>query len=736
MIRLHPPKALMSALVAGCLLGIPLPVITAPAAAQSQVDEADAQCYWEGRSQIVERFVTNTLLHRSWHYAQAGDMAQAVYALERTIAIAEVTTEPRLRARLIRATAGTEGSQPSIFEQVLNYSLATGQSNIPLALLPKIEAITQPLGGDDYSVLSTKTDIFVHLANTYLQLGQPEPAQRLFDQAWQTVGFAEGGGFAIMAVPIAEGYLALGETEQAIAVLTQAQQAAETGTQGDESYQAQIWSPMAVAYAQAGQLDTATQLAESIEVAPSKARTLASVAGAYAQADQLEQAEILFQQAVLAAQASNSDATLAQVALSYAQATPTEEAVVLVDQIEDIRIQADTFAALAAIYDQHNQPERAAELLNRAIAALSTLPFHTYPEQSFEDWIRDFAANNQTELILALVNSPQLEAVTRPVSFWVAATEHTLQLGSRDVALQIAEMIPPDEGQGAYRNSALQHVAIGYTQVGDYDRALQIIQTMESCGGEACQASALIAVAKAVSQAGQPDRALTLLDQADEVLKTFENVERNDDAWMADVKRNQDIWIALATQYVIQYSLDGQSDRAAAWQAQLLARIQDLEYVFADGFIRQSISDFIGANQIDLAIAFTRDLEPIFRGVGMDELAIRLLARGETERVRSVIDIMPRPEGQARLLTDLTDHAIGMGNVTLATDLLSQTLAVAQTIEGPDVRFMDEWDRASTFSAISRRYAALEQLTQAVQIAEMIADEDERTDIIQRLDCY
>ena len=736
MIRLYFSQVLMSTLVVGCLLGIPLSVMTSPVLAQDQLNEADAQCDWEGRSQIVERFVINTLLHRSWHHAQAGDMVQAVYALERTIAIAAVTSDPLLRARLIRETAGMEGTQPSIFAQVLDYAVATDQPEIPLALLPKIEAITQPLESDDYSVLSTKTNSFVHLAETYLQLGQPESAQRLLDQAWQTVGFSEGGGFVVMAVPIAEGYLAVGESDQAIAILDQAQQAAETITQADEGYRAWIWESIATTYAQAGQLETARQVAERIELTEDTARTLASIAAAYAQVDQPDQAEILFQQAVTAARSINSDAALAQVVLRYAQSTPAESAVALVDEIEFPGMRANTYAALAAIYGQHNQPEKAAELLTQAIAALSQVPFHMDPEQSLENWIRDFAANHQTELIVALVQNPQIETVTYPVSFWVAATEHTLQFGSPDVALQIAEIIPPDEGQGALRSSALQQVATAYAQIGDADRALQIIQTMTACGGEACQASALIAVAKAVSQAGQPERALTLLDQADEILKAFETIDRNDTAWMADAKGNQDIWMALATQYVIQYSLDGQSDRAAAWQAQLLNRIQDLEYVVADSLIRQSVSDFIGANQIDLAIAFTRDLESFFRSVGMDELAVRLLTRGETERVRSIIDLMPTPEEQARLLTNLADHAIGMGDLELADDLLSQTFEVAQTIEGPDVRFMDDWDRASTFSAIAKRYGALGQGAQAVQIADMITDETERNDLLRLLECY
>ena len=58
MIRLYSSQVLMSALVVGCLLGIPLSVMTAPVLAQNQVNEADAQCDWEGRSQIVEHDVS------------------------------------------------------------------------------------------------------------------------------------------------------------------------------------------------------------------------------------------------------------------------------------------------------------------------------------------------------------------------------------------------------------------------------------------------------------------------------------------------------------------------------------------------------------------------------------------------------------------------------------------------------------------------------------------------------
>ena len=726
--RVSIPQAVIGAIATGCLLGVPSAVSTVPAVAQSPGDETGIGCFFDQPTGIVERFARDTLVYRSWHYARAGDMEQAVYALRRAIAITEVTTDPLLRTELVGETSGLTGAQPSTLEQILDDAIATQQLDIPLALLPEIEAIAQPLD-DLYPALSTKTRVLTRLANTYLQLEQPEQAQRLLAQAWQTASFADGGAFAITVAPIAQGYLELGHTEQAMTILNQALQAAETVTQADESYQAQILEPIAIAFAHAGEVEQAIQIAERIEAGSASARALASAAGAYVKLGQPTQAETLFQQAVTAAQSlSNTgfppDSALAEAALRYAQAAPSETALSVIDGLEVPETQANALAELAAIYGQHDQIDRAKELLTQAISALDEVPFHEEPEQTLLSWSETFAANHQTELLLELANTAQRQRFIFPSQMLMLLTERTTTAGAYDAALQIAEMIPPEEGY--YRNSALQQVAVGYARSGNPDQALEVVQTMGLCNEQACQATAFIAVAEAVSKGGQPATALMLLDQAHEILKAAQAPDSN-----------RDIWIELSTQYAIQHSLIGQVDQAANWRDQLIDRLNTLEYFIAAEFTRQVIGDFLRTQQVELAVQFAQNLEDTFvQETGWHEVVLQLLEQGKTELARSLVKEVPTPEGKAQLLIALTDDAIGVGHRDLATNLLSQTLEVAQTIVGPDVRPMDEWDQASTFSALSIRYAVLGQSTQAAQIAEMITDESERTALLQRLGCY
>ena len=733
--RISIPQAVLGTIAAGCLLGIPGAVSTIPAVAQNSVDETGMNCAFDKSAAIVERFARDTLVYRSWHYARAGNMEQAAHALRRAIVIAEGTTDPLLRTELIGQISGLAGSQPSTFQQILEDAIATQQLGIPLELLPEMEAIAQPLN-DLYPALSTKTRVLTRLANTYLQLEQPEQAQRLLAQAWQTASFADRGAFAIMVAPIAKGYLELGDTEQAITILNRALQAGEAVTQPDESYQAQIFEPIAMGYAQVGKLEDAVQIAERIQAAGSRARVLASVAGAYVQLGQLAEAESQFQHAITAAQSLSDtgylyDPVLAEVAIRYAQAAPSEAALALVDRLESPVIKANTLAALAVSYSQHNRIAQAKALITQAIATLDAVPFYEQPEQFFLNWSETFVAANQVELLLELANVSQMQSFIFPSELLWMLAERTTAAGAYDVALQIAEMIPRADSHGYYRNSALQQVAVGYARSGDPARALEIIETMGLCNEQVCQAIAFIAVAETVSNNDQPVKALMLLDQAHESLKAVQTPDSN------TLDSNRDIWIELSTQYAVQYNLTGQVDQAVDWLDQLADRLNTLEYFIAAELTRQVMSDFLKMQQVDLAVQLVQNLEDTsVQGAGWYEVVFQLLEQGETELAKSLVEEVPTPEGKAQLLIALTDDAIGIRDLTLAKGLLAEVVAIAQTISGPDVQFMHDWDRASTFSAISIRYASLGQYTQAAQIAEMITDETERINLLQRLVCY
>ena len=731
--RVSISQAVLGAIAAGCLLGTPGAVNIIPAVAQGPVDETGMDCAFNKSAAIVERYARDTLVYRSWHYAQAGNMQQAAHALRRAITIAESTTDPLLRTELVGQISGLAGSQPSAFQQILEDAIATQQLDIPLELLPEIEAITQPLD-DLYPALSTKTHVLTRLANTYLQLEQPEQAQRLLEQAWQTASFADGGAFAIMVAPIAKGYLELGDTEQAITILNQALQAAETVTQPEESYQTQILEPIAVGYVQVGKIEDAVQIAEHIQAAGSRARVLASVAGAYVQAGQLAAAESQLQQAITAAQSFTgypSESVLAEVAIRYAQAAPSEAALALVDRLESPVIKADTLAALAVSYSQHNQIEQAKGLITRAIATLDAVPFYEQPEQFLLNWSEKFAADHQIELLLELANASQTQEFILPSQLLMMLAERTAAAGAYDVARQIAAMIPRADSQGYYRNSALQQVAVGYARSGNPARALEITETMGLCNAQACQANAFIAVAEAVANGDQPGNALMLLDQAHESLKAAQTPASD------TPDSNRDIWIKLATQYAVQYSLAGQVDQTVDWLDQLTDQLNTLEYFIAAELTRQVTGDFLKTQHVDLAVQLVQNLEDTsVQGTGWHEIVLQLLEQGKTELARSLVEKVPTPEDKAQLLVALTDDAMGIRDLNLANVLLAEVVAIAQTIPGPEVQYMHDWDRASTFSAIAIRYASLGQYTQAAQIAAMITDETERTYLLQRLVCY
>jgi tetratricopeptide (TPR) repeat protein len=179
-------------------------------------------CSDERRGQVIKA-LTRELIYASDRYSNSGYINLAARSLTQALLIVPTVEDSFTKTDLIATIAGNAGGQPSTMERIVNYSNTTKQPKIALELLPKIAQVTQTLNGE-YGVINVKRSILIQLANYYTRLGQPNQARPLLDQARQALDSLHGDGFGLIAAPVAEGYIAIGDNQKAIAILNQALQ--------------------------------------------------------------------------------------------------------------------------------------------------------------------------------------------------------------------------------------------------------------------------------------------------------------------------------------------------------------------------------------------------------------------------------------------------------------------------------------------------------------------------------
>lgn len=711
---------------------IPEAVAESPAQSPAQSNPPIAGCDAQ-EGQTLE-LLARDLVYRSQGYAAAGRFDVAARSLEQALAMATTVKDPFAKTELVSSVAGETGGQPSTMEQMILHAAKSQQREIPLALLPKIVAATQTLEGE-YGVVNSKRAILIRLARYYTALEQPTQARSLLDQAQQLLTVLAGDGFGLIAAPVAEGYVALGEKQAAIAILDQALRQTEAMTTQDRDYRADIYRAIATAYAKAGAEQPARQVVERIQVPAVKARTLAAIARHLAETGPSTQINPMLAQGqdlLPTVPDGLRSEVISQIALAYAASGQWDIALEKVGEISSAEIKIRTLAELASMSDRADRPEAGAKLMeNLAAIARTVAPFYN-GDSLLREISAQYLANQQYELAFQL--SQTLDETLRH-DLLIKLIEEASAAGKFAIAQQAAEVIPPGwENQTRYLS--LKSIVAGYAQAGQYDQAIQLLAQIKDNSNYPSQSLARIAIAQAYREDGQPDRAIDQLTQASQALETLENSHAKMEAMGA---------IAVA------FAQLQQPSRAVEAQTQALAVAKALNPQGPTSYgVEQLLTQSLKAKEYTLALQLVETLEsPEERDRPLQIVLQQMLDAGELQAVSQAADTLYNPNQKVAFWLKIADYYRGTGQPEPATDILDRALAIAQSLTGPDennfaaaaqidpsIPIFDDLDRGSLLEAIALRYAEMGRDDAARQAAQALRSPLDRERLMQRLACY
>lgn len=710
----------------------PHPVPPAMANADLQVSAPAPQCADE--RQISER-LTRDLIYRSQQYARAGQFDLAARSLDRALQIVATVTDPFAKADLVSNITGQSGEQPSTLGQLVDQAIAAQQPDQLLALLPKVVAATQGLNGE-YGVRNSKRATLIQLARYYTVLQRPDQARQLLDQARELLASLEGDGFGLIASPLAEGYAALGDVQPAIAILRQAVERTEAMTTKNAAYLADIFSAIALAYSKAGAETQALQVTQRIPVPEVKARTLAAIAKQIAQTNPEAAVTPLLTQALGQIQTLPSAArsnALAHMALAHAHIGQWEAAQTQVNAIASTEIKVRTLAELANLSHRAQRLPLATQFLGNLV----TLTRTTEPFYDGDRWLREVAAqylkNRQYDLALqvhqALDSTLQTELLLQVI-------EQASATGNFAIARQALNSLPAGWNRQT-RSLGWRSLATGYAQAGEYEQAIQLLAQITDTPDYPSRVLTQVAIAQAYGKNGQTALAIAQLEQA---LQSLQALGTSPAQWQA------------LPQIAVQFAQLGQPERALTVQTQAFKPLKTSEpNAPSVSFAReQFITHYLKAEAYPLALQLVQTLDNEWEhDRHLQTILQQMLEVGALETVEPAAQNIRNANQKIAFWVKISDYYKGTGQVQSAAKLLTQALAIAQNLPGPDendfseaarldpsIPIDDEFDRGSLITSIAIRYAELGQLEQAIQAALTLRSPTAQTRLKERLACY
>lgn len=618
-----------------------------------------------------------------------------------------------------------------------------------------------------------KAELLSRLGLVTYRLGQPAPAQALWQQTQQAVASIQGKDFQSQAlITLAEKQIQANDREDAFATLAAAVSAAQSITPSADypgkrddmlSRIVPLYSqldafPQAIAlastlgaadsqgYAQVAlvqallnrqQIEPALSLADTIRQPELKGWALAEIASDYAAQGQTSQATALFDTAFATARQPAAETSTfypelmaAQVLQDYSKWQP-DAALTLAQSLENPAAQALALLSVAAAYRSRDRSSPA----NALFAQVLTLTQQVDTEQHLflgdglvaialeaksYDWALDLAR-------LTPINEQlgDLQAIRiRHIAY--TALEH----GELTVALDIIEQMPEADAE---RNRLLRRAVELALKQDDIASAEQIIATF-AADALPQQLKAQHAIAFHEHQSGQTSAAKARLDSTLAMI----------DAVSDPVQQGTQL-IAL----VAAYAQIGETAAAAQQFAAVLrlAAATNETLNAAPAFLNGSTQPLIEAGLYAWAYQLAQ-VVPTYELQTPEVLSVMhtLLGRQDLALAAQLIPTTRSPEHKTQLLIALADHAIALDQIDQASLNLAQALAAARTIPDPEVRqthvmgaaaydYNDFSDRASQLEAIAQRYTYLNQPNQAQQTLNLIQTTSLRQQLSQQLTC-
>ncbi|HEY9599940.1 MAG TPA: hypothetical protein V6D33_19945 [Cyanophyceae cyanobacterium] len=713
-----------------------------------------------------------SLQEKARQYANTKNIEKAAQTLTQLFRNLRRLENSTLKAAILEEIVSLEMSSQNArsLADTVDLSISAGQKQqIAPVLAEAMQTIQTLSGGQSYAKTKSLATIALH----YAAIGQTNQAVTLLNQSVQTEKSIQGAEFKTQALTaIAQGYLAAGKIEQTLAILAQSLRHAKAvessnpyrqgellaaiastyakakqynqGLQAAQLitnapyYKASSISAVALQYAQQGELEQALATAQLIErhkdMADIKAKLLAEIGSKYIQAGKLDKAAQVYAQAVQTVDVVDNpydqSQILSQVIVNYAQAGQPDAALQLVPKIANPDyFKATTLAEIVTSYAKAGQPAKASQALSQTLTAIAATSDANQKSNARGDIIRNFIEAKRFDFAVQIAQSMEDEATSAEILRDIVV--QAADAGETDLAMQIIQGMEPKFL--GYRSIMLHRVALAHAKAGQYDKALQVAQMLDS--RLAYRAKTLGAIATEFFKAGQSQRASELFTQAVQAANATEDANSK---------------ISALGAVALEYANTRQLQPASQTLSQALQVAQTIEEGNLQGAaLRETAEQLIAAQHYDLALQVAQSLkEPYERSSIMQGIVTQSIEVGDYQKAYQVVNSLQTPEDKARWLIAIARNYSQAGNTAQASQILAQALQVTRTISGPESKTLtfgtppdltivdDDSDRGSFLEAIALEYAKAGQHTQARQVGQLLEDKATRTRLNQRLACY
>jgi tetratricopeptide (TPR) repeat protein len=389
----------------------------------------------------------------------------------------------------------TRDRNPSLLREIGDELIAVGQPETAATALAASLHIAP--GGADLG----RAEFLFHLAKSYLALGQPATAVTLLDQSVQIVHAAPLQHKAGLLAKLSVRYGMAGATTKADALFAESLKLATASPDG---------------------MNAATQLLEVLretasstdprELAPLPAAQQSQLLADQQQKSNQVQAQLL----VTIKPLKNRSDILQNIALLWVGNHQLERAMQLAKNQPDPE---DRFFMLIILLPNTPHPENPQQiqetlpLLAQTLAAAHSIQDASTRDSVLAQMADAYAAWGQRSQALQIMEGIQDQDQKQTAKVQIASS--LALAGQPDQAFTLAQTLPPDTkdpelGLVPRKSAVLGKIALGYTKVGQLDRALQIIASMPP---GAIRNQTLVDMTEALTRLGKSQQAATLLPQ-------------------------------------------------------------------------------------------------------------------------------------------------------------------------------------------------------------------------------
>ncbi|MBD1875012.1 hypothetical protein H6F75_16110 [Nodosilinea sp. FACHB-131] len=522
---------------------------------------------------------------------------------------------------------------------------------------------------------------------------------------------------------IAFQYAKLGDSQQAVAI---SEQALEATAETEPCFKANTLARVAGSYWLIGQeAEGQRRVTEAIETAEAQAATGCSSSGTSPTESLMYRArefadEGQFELAIALGSGMGDPLALSEIAadlLDVGQSQRADEllkeAIAQTQKIDDAYYQTQTLSNMSMNLALAGHPEPAKALLEQAILSAATIDTKTLERDSLQGsaflWTaQQFVELGANDRAIALLDQtvPKIRnRSTEPfpldkVTQFVKAALLYQQLGLNDKAVailaeayQVGRAIAPDNAlRGRADADALGQVAVGYAKLGDFERAMQIVEEIQPVSE---RQGALGDIAIAYAAAGNLEAAVKLAESNPNrnsamigIVRHYLQEKQPDQAWQVvqaqqvkgilsevavgylDVEQPEQALQLVQTGNVEGFTPDivqGYAESGQPEQAMELAQSEENLWL-----LPSVVQEFAQQGQFDAALQTAQSIsDPVDRAQ-----ALLTIARAYTESPAEA-------QGIRRFVTRTQDRIVGLFGTSdreRAAEVLVQALQATQSI--------------------------------------------------------